>query len=237
MKKDKTMSSHGSLTTIIYGGSFEERKASLETWSAGTYKDRDFEKIYIDLAEDQYKIKDFRKTISEINYSSLRNSARIFIFLNSHKLSFIMQNMLLKTLEEPLKNTRFVLEISNYQSFIPTILSRSVLLKVGNQYNISSSVSDYPASDLLIKSSIFDLFKICEKHAQSRDEASNFISHLMSQVKEVLINKVELTSDKPQKLIAFLDFLLQSHEWNQTTNVSSKTILENAILGYRNCLT
>jgi hypothetical protein len=234
MKKVNNMSSHGSMTTIVYGGTFELRKEYIEKHINTIGR---IQKIYIDLISDDYKSKDLRNTIYQTEFSTLDTSSRVFIFYNSHRLSALMQNMLLKTLEEPNKNIQFILESSSYNSLLSTIQSRSNLIKVDTSDSVeNNNLIDYPTRKDLSGENISQIFKIVENFSTNKQLGLGFVGYLLSETHQILVSNSVTNTQDQQKLIAYTDFLLQCHEWIENTNVSTKTILENAVLGYRQCI-
>ncbi len=69
---------------------------------------------------------------------------KIFIIDDADKLTVQAQNALLKTIEEPPVYAIFILKSANYKIFLPTIISRCVLLKIKPLPYIK--VSDYLSS-------------------------------------------------------------------------------------------
>ena len=63
---------------------------------------------------------------------------KIYLFLHADKLSVSARNALLKTIEEPAKNTVFFLLTNNSYKLLPTILSRTVTLYHNNTIQESS---------------------------------------------------------------------------------------------------
>ncbi len=66
---------------------------------------------------------------SEINTTSLTGSDKVFIVNDAHKLSESAQNSLLKVIEEPKGNTYVIFIVENVYNLLPTIVSRSQIVK------------------------------------------------------------------------------------------------------------
>src|SRR5262249_41677597 len=64
-------------------------------------------------------------------YSPHEGRAKVFIVRDADELSPTAANALLKTLEEPIQNTYFVLTSSRPESLLPTIRSRTQRVRVG----------------------------------------------------------------------------------------------------------
>ena len=70
------------------------------------------------------------KFIEDSLFRPFEADKKIFILLNSEQLSEIVQNVTLKTIEEPPKDTYFIMCAKNVSKFLPTILSRVKLIEL-----------------------------------------------------------------------------------------------------------
>lgn len=100
-------------------------------------------------------IEQVREFIAKLNMSSFANSYKIGIIKDAENLNENSSNALLKTLEEPKIKVLIILTTSNFNGIIPTIRSRSQVLK----FNLVSQDIIY---NFLIK-----------EHKVSRDGAKN----------------------------------------------------------------
>lgn len=76
-----------------------------------------------------------------VNIKPYRNKYKIFIIHNADVMNKESQNALLKTIEEPPNYAVFILITLDYKNFLPTILSRSVILKTTPLDN--QTIEDY----------------------------------------------------------------------------------------------
>ena len=83
------------------------------------------------LFQKYISIEDIRELTKKFSLSSADNSYKVSIVDTTEDLNISASNSLLKILEEPPKNTLFILVSNNQQSILPTILSRCQ--KVGFQ--------------------------------------------------------------------------------------------------------
>jgi DNA polymerase-3 subunit delta' len=108
-------------------------------------------KVYSDLhiynVEENFGINTVREIIYEAGNTSYEGRKKIFIIENVQAIRKEAANALLKTIEEPSKDTYFIL-LSKSLNLLPTIKSRSFLLDF------------YPASatDLEVDESLYDFF-------------------------------------------------------------------------------
>ncbi|WP_139249880.1 DNA polymerase III subunit [Lutispora thermophila] len=80
--------------------------------------------IYIRPTGSSIKIEQIRKLISDISVKSYENIYRVIIVENADSLTSESQDAFLKTLEEPEGNNIFILLTENYNTLLPTIISR-----------------------------------------------------------------------------------------------------------------
>ena len=83
--------------------------------------------IEIDAASNN-GVDQIREIIESSNYSSINCPYKVFIVDEVHMISKAAFNALLKTLEEPNKNTVFILATTEVEKIPPTILSRCQMI-------------------------------------------------------------------------------------------------------------
>ncbi|MBI5127132.1 hypothetical protein HZA76_01610 [Candidatus Roizmanbacteria bacterium] len=90
----------------------------------------------------EFSIKEIKNLIKET--SIFHKELRVYFLENFHISSLEAQNAFLKTLEEPPNNTLFILSTDNESRLIPTIVSRTKLVFLGEKkyLSIASSIKD-----------------------------------------------------------------------------------------------
>jgi hypothetical protein len=83
-----------------------------------------------------------RSLLSKLALRSFRGGARIVLLKNSEELGIASSNILLKSLEEPLPNTYFMLTCKNPSRLLPTILSRCQRWFVPHEEDLLSADDD-----------------------------------------------------------------------------------------------
>ena len=83
----------------------------------------------ISIGEDKKEPNTMRWFQNKFYLSSLSNTKKIGIILEAEKMHIGAQNAFLKTLEEPPKNSYFLIATSKYMNLLPTIRSRCTLLR------------------------------------------------------------------------------------------------------------
>ena len=108
---------------------------------------------------------------------------------NAERLSEIVQNKLLKTLEEPYPGTVIILATDNKASLLPTVRSRCVELRVNEeaQDNMNSDNVEALMKEWLGKTYFFKVRSIVKKNFRSNEEAFKFLDALEENLHERLI--------------------------------------------------
>jgi len=79
---------------------------------------------------DTIRIEDLREILSRLNHKN--DGWNIFVIRNIERMNRESTNFFLKTLEEPPKNTVFILTTNSQPLILPTIISRCRVLNFGN---------------------------------------------------------------------------------------------------------
>ena len=95
-------------------------------------------------------INQIRELIVNLNKSSFNNKEKFIIIDNIETLNISSINALLKVLEEPPKNTYFIL-INNDRFILPTLKSRCINFKISLDYKTSISVVNKILDDDIMK--------------------------------------------------------------------------------------
>lgn len=88
---------------------------------------------------DNIKIDRIRTVIKDASNASYEGKRKIFIIKEINKLRKEAANALLKTIEEPCKDTFFIM-IANDMNILPTIMSRSTIVDFFPEKNISDKI-------------------------------------------------------------------------------------------------
>lgn len=89
----------------------------------------DLEIVGLSQGENKVGIDKIKKTIYKASSSSYEGRKKVFIIKDIESMNKYSANALLKIIEEPPKGTFFIL-VSNTLNVLPTILSRSIVVKV-----------------------------------------------------------------------------------------------------------
>ncbi len=149
----------------------------------------------LELAEDarELKVEEIRNLISRANFKPFSASAKVFVIDRADRMNDIAQNAFLKTLEEPLGRTVFVLISSSPQQLLATIRSRVQTLHF-------MPIADVQASDPDQQKFIRSVLEYVLYHADqplkapdlsklSREELSGIFDRLMEFYRDLLLIK------------------------------------------------
>lgn len=77
----------------------------------------------------EIKIESIRELVKSLNFSAAEGNKRFVIIDDAHRMNTSSSNAMLKTLEEPPRDTIFILLTSNLHSMLPTIISRCEVIR------------------------------------------------------------------------------------------------------------
>lgn len=96
--------------------------------------------------------------INTVQIKPYKYKYKIFIIEDADKMTVQAQNAILKTIEEPPSYAVFLLLSTNYNSFLPTILSRCTLFKI--KPLPEKTVHDYIITNLNVDSNLANILSI-----------------------------------------------------------------------------
>lgn|GEM_PF-4663917 len=88
-------------------------------------------------AGESFLTKDLEQMLDLVPLKPIEAPAKAFIIF-ANGLSAVVQNKLLKTLEEPPQNTYIFIVAKNKEGFLPTVLSRTNKISLGRTYSSSA---------------------------------------------------------------------------------------------------
>ncbi|PAF49866.1 hypothetical protein BKH41_00765 [Helicobacter sp. 12S02232-10] len=140
---------------------------------------------------DEFKIEDSHQVITQAYITSTEVKT---IIMAANSYNHFAQNALLKILEEPPNNTRFILIAKNKTSFLPTIRSRLPLEDKRKRTNLRPFELDL--RNLSLKS-VYDFLKTLEKESDiSKEITKEKIQSLLFLIRKnrIFLNEEELKS-------------------------------------------
>lgn len=158
--------------------------------------------------------------IKSINILPLESKRKVVIIDDCHKMGMEAQNALLKTLEEPPSHINIILITSNMNNLIPTIVSRSQLIKfqpVESQRIVEHIVSKYDKSEEeasfiahFTKGSIGRSITLCKFHefSERRDSTINIIDSVLKGDRLNIFNSIDFFMENKDKIDEIMDIML-----------------------------
>ncbi|MDA0987329.1 MAG: hypothetical protein O3A55_07015 [Bacteroidetes bacterium] len=153
----------------------KEVHAQLKIKSANPYHTLQLEDANTILIE---QVRDMQKNF--ISLSTYAEGIKFVLILNADEMNDVSSNALLKILEEPSKNSTFILTTSRIENLLPTIISRCQLLKclpLANDAIKDALVEKYNLSEenalLLAKISNGSFTNAVDLHSSNLDELRN----------------------------------------------------------------
>lgn len=173
-----------------------------------------------------------RNMIAESSLSIYSGKTRVMILTHADTASIPAQNSLLKLVEEPPENTQIILTANNPNLFLPTILSRCLLIKQSNQPSPSgrghlvsakqNQIGEANESEVL-PTSYSTAINLAEKH-KDRNKAIELVENLILNLQKQNSNSPEFKTTKNLKILS--ETLQHLH-----ANVNVRLALENGMFG------
>ncbi|OGY23408.1 MAG: hypothetical protein A2172_04230 [Candidatus Woykebacteria bacterium RBG_13_40_15] len=134
-----------SLPTLLIGGSSKSRKNEAINLAKGTSS---WDCHILD-AQVTSGIHDVRGLTSELNKKPVNSTFKIALILEAQNLTLEAQNALLKTLEEPPKNTEIILTAVTPEGLLSTISSRclKINLAISGESKVPNKVEKFLSLD------------------------------------------------------------------------------------------
>ncbi|QZE12616.1 hypothetical protein [Mycoplasma sp. Ms02] len=161
----------------------------------------------------------FMNVFENLDYASSHEGLKILIIKDFEKVSSLIANSILKSIEEPKSNTLILLTTRKKEAVLPTILSRSVSLRVSGNAN---SIIQESLSELEVPQEYIDLIKIQTQEnkkaikltdSKNIEYLQNVYEHLLNSFIDpapfyVFLNQ-SLTKEKPEKTKEILKMICQ----------------------------
>lgn len=161
---------------LVTGGSEEGRRMRireiLDNWQAGK-----FDLVEIGDGATAIGISDIREFIRRISLMPHSGNVTVGIIRSGHTLTLDAQQALLKTLEEPPAHARIIIESPQTGAFLPTVISRIVIERLPEIYEVSGETEAGHVKRFLklLAMSPGKRTSALEPYGKTRETAANFI--------------------------------------------------------------
>lgn len=175
---------------------------------------------------DNIKISEIRYLQKQVNFKPYSSKYKIIIIERADNLTPEAANAILKTLEEPPKDAIFFLISSNLANILPTIISRSQIIRINdikvNQNKISLETEEKMSNIRNMK--IYERFALINTLIKNddKDEINKMLLTWLQYFHQDIINQA--------KSRAMIKKINQTVQYLSSTNVNKKLLLENLII-------
>jgi len=177
--------------------------------------DTDF--IINEFSRDRFLIEDSRSVVDKTLIKNSKEQKQLII-LSFNSITPEAQNSLLKVVEEPTPGTYFFMIVPNVNIFLPTIISRAVIIK-----SEGSGIENEFVKKIL-SGNVGERIKIVEKVAKDISD-SKLEKQIAKEIVEGIIEKIR-KENQPEKLKE----LMKIRSYLDLTGASIKMLLERAVL-------
>lgn len=173
-----------------------------------------------------------RALLSKLALRSFRGGARIVLLKSSEELGIASSNILLKSLEEPLPNTYFILTCKNPSRLLPTILSRCQRWFVPHEEDLLGADDDrWEIRSLLLRvlkkelSAAIELASLIHK---DKENAPQILNATRAILREMLKN-TKLSQAERRSLSLLLMNFLEAEYFISERNSNSQYLLAQVL--------
>jgi len=199
-------------------------------YTSNLLKERGVDALDINLKiyEKAMGIEDVRNIKKAILLKPFRGKTKAVVIDAYEDITPQAQNALLKILEEPPANTIIVITTAKKELILPTIISRcKVIVLQEKEIKLAEDCLPKFEEDLniLLNGKIGDKLKIAQDITKDKGDTAGWLEKMAVFVKN------KLTQDnKNLKYLNFLKELQKTYKAIKSTNVNSRTALENLFL-------
>lgn len=173
-------------------------------------------------------IDEVRKIIKQSIERPFSGNFKLTVIRNFHLSSFEAQNSLLKFLEEHPQFLTIILIAENEQNILPTVLSRSEIIRNPGQKKIQ--IIDL---DILLKKSIGQRLFYIQKTITGKDQAIIFLKNLINSLEIALLNDDRQNSVKlPKNEFGLMIKKSEKARLYLENNLNYKMVLDVLVMGF-----
>ena len=202
---------------LIISPLLDERIAFIEKELAVHKTSLNHHDIFLISDDEKVGVEQTKKVREHLTTKAYSAPIRGVVIISAHKMSTDAQNSLLKTLEEPAKQTLILMGSKSEEDILPTVRSRCQIIYIGNISTASSYEDIKEKVESVLQKSLEDRYKYVEK----LDDKDKFLQDLITYYRKQLTHN-------PQNL-PIMQELMQA-EIYKNANVNMRAILEYLML-------
>jgi hypothetical protein len=175
-------------------------------------------------------IEQIRDLVADASLRPYEGRTKVFIIDPADALSPSGSNALLKTLEEPTRDTTFLMTTRSPDLLLPTIRSRSQSIFVGGEETVDEELAAFIRDGLARFAAHRDGASLLAIAAavSSRDELSDAIALLGTILCDAAAGRVAKVEIDPDRLLAAADGTMAALRW-LTVNADPRLLVEQAL--------
>jgi len=182
--------------------------------------------------EKDISISQIREMQQQLKFFSYELGYKFCVIKKANRLTEEAANSLLKFLEEPQGNTFFILLVNNLESMLPTIISRSAVLRFTRK-NPPEWKEEY-RQDLrqIFIQDIFERFDYAERKSKNKNEMVDILEDWENLVGESLRKSIKDQGGQKNigKIVLLLNSIRKTINRIQHSNASPRTAMESLVL-------
>ncbi len=216
---------------LITGGSVQKRREEA-LYLCKQHNIANIDITFFDKETNTFGISLVKTIQRSILLTPLASKIQAIILQDAENLTIPAQNALLKILEEPPEHALLILTCYSKEALLPTILSRCFHITLPEDEKYISDTKQNAALDFVQKLSTLSLAKqleLASLFAKEKD-VKEAVREYIIKLRIRLLEEASKESKEQKIHYALLVSLCEAHKILQTTNLSSRTVLEHCLL-------
>lgn len=194
--------------------------------------------VYTLESEKSIGIEEIRSLQKKLFLKPIKSPSKAIAINDAQTLTIESQNALLKVLEEPPRNTIIILNASNENALLPTILSRCKIIKLKNKPRILEEKEEKEILELLSLLSsqkTGEKLKLAENLSKTKEETILKLEKIILVLRKNLLEEIGEVRENNRSIVQLFNCyttLNKVYVTIKTTNVNSRLALENLFLSF-----
>lgn len=189
--------------------------------------------------EKEITILQIRNLCHQLSFSPYQFSFKIAIIFEAQKISSEAASALLKVLEEPTKNTILILLAKNLSGILPTVISRTQLIKFQSVPDFTIPPDCMKDLTTLLNSNLFFRFQYVNKLAKDISQIKITLNYWLIFFRNLLLKTAGYKEDfknQPdyslKNLKNIVESILETQRQIENPSINAKLILEALVLKF-----
>ncbi|MBI4064891.1 hypothetical protein HY409_00775 [Candidatus Gottesmanbacteria bacterium] len=190
------------------------------------------DQVTIDNHEDSIGIEDVRNLLRTLFLAPQRSPYTLGIIRNAQQLTTAAQHALLKTLEEPPRDARIILELPTHEALMPTIVSRCTCIAMKKDTQIPQEKSQKIVQEILtlMRETPGKQLTYIDTFASSKEIAIEWTLSALVALEHLLKDTLHTKNVSKTTILVSYSHLLLSSLGKLTVNVTPKLVIDTIFL-------